>query len=138
MNHPYQYIGFFPEPKQFYQLVDGLRSRKLHRQITFPHVTVLYMPEDALQPLFGTEAEITVTGYGCDGKNEGLEVTLHCADPVLQELIRQIPVPHITLSVSRSGKPVNTRFLQFSPVEPITFRAVFGGFLDGTGPDTTP
>ena len=69
MNHPYQYIGFFPDPESFYQLVDGLRSHKLNRQIIFPHVTVLYMPEDALQALFGTEAEITVTGYGCDGKN---------------------------------------------------------------------
>ena len=46
----------------------------------------------------------------------------------LSALMNQIEVPHITLSVSETGEPVNTRFLEFRPIEPICLTAVFGGY----------
>lgn len=45
----------------------------------------------------------------------------------LKALGEAIPMPHITLSVSRTGKPVNSRNLHFAPMTPFTIERIFGG-----------
>ena len=49
----------------------------------------------------------------------------------LRELFNAIPIPHITLSVSEEGKPVNTANLEFHSIgNPATVTGIFGGFLN--------
>lgn len=84
----------------------------LDKQIANQHVTAVFQPCDSvyldlLQNL-GQECEIGILGYGNDGKNEGLLVQLHSDLPY-----RGAEKQHITLSISKDGKAVNTAFLDF-------------------------
>lgn len=70
-----------------------------------------------------------VIGYGADDDNEGLLVRLKSANPKLQKKFEEIEKPHITLSISQKGKAVNTRFLDFKPIEkPFSFTMIYGGY----------
>lgn len=45
----------------------------------------------------------------------------------------EIEVPHITLSVGKKGRAYDTRYLEFSDIEPFVLDGVFGGYRqDGT------
>lgn len=109
----------------------------LFRDITYKHITTQFRPEKTHPHLYGCKAKFAITGYENDGDNEGLKVQLvsveneDCAEE-LQELFKAIPNPHITLSVSEKGKPVNTGKLTMAdPVPPYintTIVAKFGGF----------
>ena len=88
------------------------------------------MPETVPEELLGQAVSVMVTGYGNDGHNEGLQITLTGYHPTINEMIAQIPVPHITLAVSDNGQAVNTRYIQFSPIEPFPLAGYFGGHLE--------
>lgn len=129
------YVGYFIEPTQFEALLDrldeqGLGDGHLHRMISCPHVTIEYMPRDAHGELFGATQVMTVVGYGNDGRNEGVMVELGAVgDGKLDRLGESVPLPHVTLSVSRDGKPVDTGGLEFVPLdEPFELEGRFGGF----------
>lgn len=132
------YVGYFLEPDQLSALLDGLDSqgfggRRLRREIGCPHVTLGYMPQDAHEDLFGETRSMTVVGYGNDGRNEGVEIVLgNDANDTLIELGRSVPLPHVTLSVSEDGRPVDTRDIEFQPLdEPIELTGRFGGYTTG-------
>ena len=72
----------------------------------------------------------TVVGYGNDGLNEGLLVDWKDGDAELRELFDQIKVPHITLSRGEYSESLNTRYLEFKPVEPFVIEGVFGGVVN--------
>ena len=90
--------------------------------------------------------KFNVIGYGNDGKNEGLLVELvsveipdindiFCDVHEMYLLAKSIPVPHITLSVSKDGKPVDTGKLNFDQPIPDEFKdqiiiGTFGGFIN--------
>lgn len=129
------YVGYFIEPEQFEELLgrldeQGLGDGHLHRMISCPHVTMEYMPRDAHGELFGKTRTMTVVGYGNDGRNEGVMVELGTTgDDELARLGESVPMPHVTLSVSRDGRPVDTGGLEFSPLdEPFELEGRFGGF----------
>lgn len=128
MAQEFRYIGCFPDPVEFAEKISRLGGQRLARVIANPHVTFRYQPETVDRDLFGEKITVTVVGYGRDRENEGLKVKLDIGDPRLAKLAEGIAVPHITLSVSEDGESVNTRYLDFSPVEPFTLTAVFGGF----------
>ena len=133
-NREYQYLGAFVPASRLRALAGALQRRELARPIRFPHVTFVYRPETADERLFGTVIRVRAVGYGCDGENEGLKVELSADQGDLRALIAQIPLPHITLSVSKTGRPVNTGRLRFEEIEPFEFAAVFGGYSVRNGP----
>lgn len=105
----------------------------LCRPIAHPHVTHMYRPwpKDIHPEFFGKEVRVTAFGYGNDSKNEGVLVSLHCDDPALSEALKSIVVPHITISVSRDGKPVDTGRLTFMQMpETVTLVGRYGAFCN--------
>ena len=128
MRPDYIYIGCFFDVDELQTAVAPIAPQRLA-----PHVTFAYRPERVDTRLFGRAVTVRVTGYGNDGRNEGLRVEVLTRDPILRELALRIQAPHITLSVSRTGRPVDTAGLAFSPVEPFLLTGRFGGYLpDGT------
>lgn len=130
------YTGYFFDPDQMKSLMahleqQGLGSDGLSRTIACPHVTLSYMPEDAHEGSFGTTQRMLVTGYGNDGRNEGVKVELigQSPDEALAAMERGVACPHVTLSVSEDGKPVDTRYLDFKPIsEPFEMIGTYGGY----------
>ena len=115
------YEGFF--------VLDTLSSN-LEKDIEFKHITTEFKPAKTHEYLYGTEATFVVTGYGNDSVNEGYKVQLvSCDSDELVELYRNILLPHITLSVSKEGKPVNTKNLTFIDSSSLTIRTKFGGYI---------
>lgn len=128
MNHSYAYLGCFFTACDFQNKVRSIRRNPLERDIQAPHVTFAYRPQKVDESLFGKNIHITVIGYGNDGENEGVKVRLYASDPVLQSMIEKIEVPHITIAVSSTGKPVNTRYLEFEEIEPFDLVGNYGGY----------
>lgn len=128
--HPYEYIGCFFDRDELFQKVAHIRKDPLSNEKTKPHITFVYAPQTVPEELFGAPVAVTVTGYGNDGHNEGLQVVLTANDPVLNKMIAQIPVPHITLAVSDDGQAVNTRYITFSPISPFEITGHFDGHID--------
>jgi len=114
--------------------IPGDLPSTLDRDIVEKHITTEYKPAVAHDYLYGITAMFEVVGYGNDGQNEGYKVALRkifadeTQEAELREIFDKIPVPHITLSVANGAKPVNTRYLEFSPVEPKTIIGIFTGF----------
>ena len=129
MNYIYTgifFTGLFNNPN-----INGKEMGTLERQIEHPHVTFKYKPDFVDESLFSEEVTVTVTGYGNDGNNEGLLVEIHSDNQKIMKLAKEIAVPHITLSVSAQGKPVDTRYLEFEPIEHFELVGTFGGFING-------
>lgn len=123
------YEGFF--------IIDELHGN-LEKDIQFKHITTEFRPKVTHEHLYGTEATFMVDGYANDNINEGLSVYLKsCNSNELKEIIidkiynGDIKIPHITLSVSATGKPINTsklNFSQFHPNDEYLIHTKFGGF----------
>lgn len=118
--HPI-YEGFFVK--------EDLPS-KLAKNIEYKHITTEFKPARSHENSYGIVAKFAITGYGNDSKNEGYSVKLvSCESDELVELFNSISVPHITLSTSIDGKPVNTKNLKFDSFDGDIITATFGGFL---------
>ena len=128
MKPKYLYTGCFVSPEELFDKVEHLRWDPLEREIQTPHVTFAYQPRQVDDSLFGQPVDITIDGYGNDGYNEGVAVTLTAENPAILELYEEIDLPHITLAVSRDGASADTRYLDFEPVEPVHIRGVFGAY----------
>ena len=127
-----EYIGCFFDRKTILEKAAQQYPDRLYRTIDCPHVTFAYRPDWIPYEAFGCPITVMVVSYGCDGENEAFGVELSDLPDVLQPLAQQIAVPHITISVSRTGKPVNSRYVPFAPIEPFVLRGVFGGMgMDG-------
>ena len=122
------YTGAFVDSKELEHKLEeyGVERTKLWRQIKDTHVTFQFRPADVDESLFGLPVDIRVIGYGVNTQNEGLLVEVTCANETVQKLCDKVEVPHITLSVSEDGKPVNTRYVGFAPIKtPFTIRGVY-------------
>lgn len=131
MNHSFQYIGCFFSANELLEKLQPYRSNPLAKTISEPHVTIVFRPKEVDDSLFGTDIRVTIIGYGNDGMNEGVKVSLRSDDPRLQSMIKEIEVPHITISVSEGAEPVKTRYLDFSPIPPVQITGQYGGFIEG-------
>ncbi|MCD8109843.1 MAG: hypothetical protein LUE14_07055 [Clostridiales bacterium] len=129
MSRKYKYIGCFFEIDDIMKIMEPLKEERLSKVIRYPHVTFAYMPETVDEALFGTDMRVMAVGYGRDEENEGLEVELSSDIPELMDMIRAIPVPHITVSVSERGEAVNTQWLRFESIPPVILTGKFGGYL---------
>ena len=127
------YNGLFIDENEKKKLL-ALGKTHLSKIIADPHVTLFFKPgsEKEYRKLWGKKAVVEVVGYANDGKNEGVLVKVKAEDPQLQELFeKEVKVPHITISVAKDGKPVDTAKLDFHPCEPTKLEATFGAFCAG-------
>ena len=138
------YAGIFLNPDDVY----GKFPPQLAHKIRDPHITTAYRPsaEKILLDALGSGAKIIAVGYGNDGNNEGLLAEVITEDPALQKVLDEReemtddagevkPVPiHITLSISEAAKAVNTRNLNFQPLDtPVELTGIYKLFAkDGT------
>ena len=130
-----EYFGIFiVDEKEIEKISDNEKVRLEKRSTNF-HCTFRYKPEDmsVFNEVIGEEAELTLTGYACDGENSGYKVKL---DEVIEKYFLntddsgKLQVPHITTSLSKDGKAVNTMNLEFENFEqPIVVRGRFGVFV---------
>ena len=105
-------------------------NSKLEKDIQYKHITTEFKPTTTHEHLYGLEATFIVTGYGNDGINEGYSVKLlSCENDELRELYNNISIPHITLSISNEGKPINTSKLNFISSSPDIIKTKFGGYI---------
>ena len=121
------YIGCFFSWEEVMEKAALCRKDRLYRSIQNPHVTFVYHPDTIPYEAFGTPVTVTVVSYGCDGENEAFGVVIGDLPEVLQPLAQAIEVPHITISVSETGKPVNSRYVTYAPIESFTMQGIFGG-----------
>lgn len=112
-------------------VIDDLES-KLAKNVEYKHITTEFRPSKSHEYLYGQTAKFLITGYGNDDVNEGYKVQLvSCESEELRELCEAISIPHITLSTSLEGKPVNTSKLNFESIDGFTVLTKFGGFVGG-------
>ena len=89
-------------------------SKKLGRDIWDTHVTTYFKPKTHEQcdyRMVGEKRMFSITGYGNDGKNEGISVEDASGD---NKGLKDDT--HITLSVSKEGMPKDTAGLEMRPV----------------------
>ena len=128
MNPCYLYEGCFFYPQELFEIPFIQKQERLLQTILAPHVTFAYKPEVVHTDFFGQPLTIKIVGYGNDGMNEGLKVELASASPEITALFNEIAVPHITLSIGKHAKTVDTCLLEFTPVEPVEIIGFFGGY----------
>ena len=129
MTNNFIYTGVFFNKEELLKKVEFLGEERLERVIADPHVTFAFRPKTVDTSLFGEKVTVEAVGYGNNGKNEGLVVTLKSNNSKIMEMSKVIPVPHITLSVSADGKPVDTWALAFLEMkEPFIIEGTFGAF----------
>ena len=130
-----------------------LGNPSLEHPISHPHITVVFKPEKPHNELYGRDVFAIVNGYGCNGVNEGYRVRIiprgihgqgdyigcpiHSYDEdcfhTLIGLIKNIKVPHITLSVSADGCPKDTEDLAFELIpieEQFIIQCRYGAFVE--------
>ena len=108
----------------------GLQCPKLENVIVHRHVTFGFKVP-CPEKLVGTTWTVKFTGrYGNDGKNEAYEVEIP------EELVpyyENNAVPHLTVSVSEDGRPVDSANLEFEPIyEPFELEMTIGYFPGGS------
>ena len=129
----YIYTGVFFDAAELDKIVDEITKTRLFRLIENPHVTFAFKPSRVNPDLFGQKAEFVIVGYACDGKNQGLQVAMRVSESMaLYQEFRLIGNPHITVSVSEDGKPVDTGNMTFKPLfNELIISGTYGGFCNG-------
>lgn len=126
----YIYTGVFFDKEYIEDTVNRYITKdRLARVIKNPHVTFTYKPEEVNPRLFGTMVVFVVIGYANDGKNQGLQVVIARPNARLAPEYVKIGNPHVTISVSADGKPVDTGKMIFTPIEqPFNIHGYYGAF----------
>lgn len=119
------YTGVFFDSAELDNLFMTYFGReKLSNVIENPHVTFTFKPDMVDPELFGIPVKFKVVGYANDGKNQGLlvaapEISVSNRTSAYAHLMAEynkIKNPHITISVSIDGRPVDTGRLKFEPI----------------------
>ena len=97
---------------------------QLENVIKNQHVTFGFRTEYP-EEMNGLSIPITIIGYGNDDKNEAYLVELPKS---VMDIYGGADKPHITLSVSSDGKPVDSWKLNFQFIQPRTVLGTFGYF----------
>lgn len=97
---------------------------------TTAHEPTIDMTVDKLVERFqaakGRWDDESLLGIAAERPDEEMEAD-DCAEKKVQELCEKVKVPHITLSVSKDGKTVNTRYVEFAPISsPFSIQGVYG------------
>lgn len=102
-------------------------NSKLENRIDMPHITVYYKPSEPHTIYYGQKGRFELYEYGCDDNNEGYKVRCVGCDSILvPHILKEVDVPHVTISVSNNGRPKDTKNLNFVACEPYVYEAIFG------------
>ena len=128
----YIYTGvFFDLSELSNKFAAYIGEEKLSHIIDNPHVTFTFKPNGIKADLLGESVRFRVVGYACDGKNQGLKVDVVSMPSSLESEYNTIKTPHITISVSEDGRPVDTGRLDFEKVEiPFEIVGKYGVFTN--------
>ncbi len=136
------YAGIFVNAEELYEKFPPSLSHKIRD----PHVTVSYRPDESKMFLdaLGSEAEITIVGYGIDEEmgNEGLLAVVRAKNPEIQKALNERFEPdangnleyirtHVTTSISaeKGAQAYDTRKLDFKPLdEPVVISGSYNLF----------
>lgn len=121
------WFGLFPADDESLSLLSEVAT--LDKRVEFPHVTFGYkIPvPDGID--WNETYWVDVIGYGNDGDNEGYQASF---PGLLDEFYFGADVPHITLSTSNGGSPVDTAFIKFKAIrEPFSIPMKFGYYCRG-------
>ena len=132
------YEGIFFEDKKSLDTIFSLEKKHLdiiHDKI---HCTFKYEPKnhEIFDDIVGNTYEVKLISYGYDDNNSGFEIEL--PKKLLKYYINyeesnnnKLKVPHITASISKNAKAVNTKNLQFKPLaKPYTIKGKFGYWIE--------
>ena len=112
----YEAIFFDKETTKY---IRSLEKEPLEIEYEDIHCTFKYRPtkEETFNEIVGKEFELLIDGYACDGHNSGFSIELP------KELEKyyinydqdtnKLKTPHITVSLSKDGKPQKTKDLKF-------------------------
>lgn len=131
-----KYVGLFFDKKEE-EFIKSLEVNDLGCCNDLLHCTFKYRPGEyqLFDEIVGKSFEIYLIGYANDGNNSGFEILLP------NELVRYymnydeekidvLKIPHITVSLSKNVKAVNTKNLKFILLEkPIKVIGTFGYWL---------
>lgn len=122
------YAGLFVNDFIIDELANIIREElgyeALERYIPNKHITTAFRPNDLGNTFtLGECVYFDIIGYANDGINEAFLVDV----PKLN-----IDTPHITLSVSKDGKPVNSKNLKFKMLSQKRRIAGYYGYFNGT------
>ena len=128
------YEGIFFLEEEVDELIHSQEITQLQKIYRPLHITFKFRPkrEEVFDDLVGSEIQVLIVGYGCDGQNSGFEVILH--EDVERYFINmdehnpeEKKIPHITASLALGASAVNTKGLKFVPLaEPIAVTGRFG------------
>lgn len=115
----------------------------LSKIIEKPHVTLAFRPKaqkvEELRAHLGERVCFELYEFGNDGQNAGFRVKLASAgscSEVVEKMINGIHIPHITTSIAKGAKAVNTWRLfeddsnTSHPIAPVVVEGVIGSFLE--------
>ena len=145
---PVHYLGLFIDRECLdYALegVDRTKGSKDKKPILAPHITLAYKPsqKDVPRELFGKQFVLVADGYGYDEENEAIRAHLEpdvgaadfdkeTFDKIQKMLDARGITTHVTLSISENGKAVNSKNLDFRPINPVKIGCVLGGHIKET------
>lgn len=118
------------------EILHSLEIQKLDKINDEMHCTFKYHPgkNEIFNEIVGDYFEVYVIGYGNDGKNSGFKIQLPSElkeyyinyDKNTSKLI----IPHITSSLAEEAKAMNTKNLDFKPLEkPVKLMGRFGYWI---------
>ena len=130
------YEGIFLDEKSI-KLIQVIEECKLELTNDILHCTFKYKPskDEIFNDIVGKEFELYLVGYGNDGMNSGFEVVLPYE---LKEYYLNydengtLKTPHITTSLAKGAKAVNTANLEFKKLNnPVKVTGKFGYWIIG-------
>lgn len=120
------WFGLFPADEATLGFLRGRGT--LEKPVDYPHVTFGYKIAPPADIDWDAVYDVVAFAYGNDGENEGYAVFV---PDEIGEMYFGAELPHITLSTSANGAPVNTAFLSFDNAEPFTIPMKFGFYMRG-------
>ena len=120
------YTGCFFESAQLNEKLLPIERKILEKVVDYPHITFEFKPSAVDVSLFGKVILATIVGYASSRTNEGVSVKVFSDNDVLQRIISQIEIPHITLSLREGARAKDTRYLKYDDIVPIEIRGVYG------------
>lgn len=129
-----EYFGIFVDNQDIEKIIKNEKNT-LEKQPNNFHCTFAYKPKniEMFNDIIGKNIDILLIGYGCDGKNSGFKVSF--PNDMKKYFLNadkegNLKVPHITTSLSKTGKAINTANLKFEDIEEsVVIKGKFGAFV---------
>lgn len=121
------YAGIFFDEKESSKLISK-SSKILDKKINNPHVTLQFGGGECLpKEIIGQKVILRVVGEGSTEDNQGFEIII---PDKLNDFYKGASTPHITISVSQKGKPINTKDVIFNKIESFEIVGKIGYFTN--------